>query len=272
MKKSFLVIFFLFICFFSWSQTYKLEKKMEEAIRDCSIAEIDKLINNGLDVNYTEKYQTCTWLYRAVVRYCDRNDKKERKDVIYHLLKKGADPQIACKDGDKPAWVAYRYGDYFLANEIENRGRPDTSQAIKPELIINKGDVSEIKSISISSDSKLLVICTGDYIILMDFENGEILHRINQSAGGISFFPFSDQLLVVHFKEIQIWDLDNSEPLQKQTLTGHTGYIYAIDISTDGKYIVSGASDKTIKYGMLIAEWKSEILKDIKVLSNKLVL
>jgi WD40 repeat protein len=53
---------------------------------------------------------------------------------------------------------------------------------------------------------------------------------------------------------------DSLSPLT--TLKGHNGYIYYIDISPDGKYMVSGSSDKTIKL------WDISRLPQIKEIAS----
>ena len=44
---------------------------------------------------------------------------------------------------------------------------------------------------------------------------------------------------------IKVWNTTNFQLIS--TLVGHTGYVYSLSFSTDGKKIVSGSSDYSIK-------------------------
>jgi WD40 repeat protein len=43
---------------------------------------------------------------------------------------------------------------------------------------------------------------------------------------------------------IRVWDTNNMS--QKAVLIGHTGYIYAVCISLNGEWIISGGFDRSI--------------------------
>ena len=47
---------------------------------------------------------------------------------------------------------------------------------------------------------------------------------------------------------------------QECTLTGHSGYVRSVSYSPDGKHIVSGSEDKTVKI------WDSTTGKEVSVL------
>ena len=47
---------------------------------------------------------------------------------------------------------------------------------------------------------------------------------------------------------------------QECTLTGHSGYVFSVAYSPDGKHIISGSDDKTVKI------WDSSTGKEVSVL------
>jgi len=58
-----------------------------------------------------------------------------------------------------------------------------------------------------------------------------------------------------------VWDIQKGEEIR--TLKGHTGSVWSVSISPDGRYAISGSEDNTIKVwdmekGQLIASFSGE--------------
>jgi WD40 repeat protein/transcriptional regulator with XRE-family HTH domain len=104
---------------------------------------------------------------------------------------------------------------------------------------------------SIAFDSK------GEYIAAGNF-NGEIQvwrtidrQRIFKFKGhmscvwGLVFHPHKDILVSSSDQVIKLWDIDAGQSIR--TLFGHTDWVTAISISSDGDVLASGSDDQTIR-------------------------
>jgi len=256
MKNNILLIllFGLITSYLANAQNQYQYDKMREAIAENSITKVTQLINNGADINYVINE---SYLYYAVMCNSELTGYKY-KGMIYHLLSLGADPEIMTKDGDKPSWLSYRSGQYQLAKEITNYGNKKAN-TYNPQLVINKKNICEINSISFSTDGNRVAIGTSCNIIIIDLVKGYILNTIRIPAQTVCYLPSSYWFASSHYDEIDIWD-GESAIKTKPPLTGHTSSVKCIDVSPNGKYLVSGSLDKTIKV------WEISSQKEIKSL------
>ena len=62
-------------------------------------------------------------------------------------------------------------------------------------------------------------------------------------------------------KTVKLWEVSSGK--QVKEFKGHSDYVYSVSFSSDGKFIVSGSKDKTVKLwnaiGALRANWKRNI-------------
>jgi WD40 repeat protein len=65
----------------------------------------------------------------------------------------------------------------------------------------------------------------------------------------VKWVPGTDYQLVScsYDDTLKLWDYEDDEYFCKQTLTEHASTVWCIAFSADGKYLVSGSEDKTIK-------------------------
>lgn len=65
----------------------------------------------------------------------------------------------------------------------------------------------------------------------------------------VKWVPGTDyQLVSCSYDDcIKVWDYEDDEYFCKQTLSEHDSTVWCIAFSHDGKYLVSGSEDKTIK-------------------------
>lgn len=123
---------------------------------------------------------------------------------------------------------------------------------------------STIYAIAFTPDNQIMVSGGNDRIItLRNLKNGKIIRTFNEHSGSIYALSISSdgQTLVSgsRDKTLKVWHLHtittyNSNSTNRligdgliDTLTGHSDSINAVSISPNGKIIVSGSEDNTIK-------------------------
>jgi len=129
---------------------------------------------------------------------------------------------------------------------------------LKREIQLAADAFEYFSSWSISPDGKLLAVATMNGIDILDAVSGETLQQITppkaqalyQTGSLISTLPplFSldaTLLFTVVENEINIWEASSGQLLH--TLSGHSGEVTSIAISTDGTWLVSASADGTIR-------------------------
>ncbi|MCX7703416.1 MAG: protein kinase [Planctomycetota bacterium] len=107
---------------------------------------------------------------------------------------------------------------------------------------------SWVRAITLSSDSSLLV--SGDYdgyICVIDVASGVVKRRIETKSGWLYALKFISEKQVASAgadRQISIWDVESGE--RKSVLSGHIGVVWALDVSKDGRKILSSANDGSV--------------------------
>jgi WD40 repeat protein len=100
-----------------------------------------------------------------------------------------------------------------------------------------------------SPDGRQLLTCGVDTVIkLWDFESGQLIREFTPAdsalpaAMGIAFTPDGKQFVTGgQDKILRLWDVETGA--QIRTFVGHTDLVWGVDISPDGKYLVSSSVD-----------------------------
>ena len=116
---------------------------------------------------------------------------------------------------------------------------------------------------ALSQDGRFVVSTFGNYLALWDFNTGEFIRTMpghEPESNCLKFTPDSRSIIASSpNKAIWVWDVTSGKVIRKyeefdydkkhklKQETGHSFMIVSIDISSDGKYAVSGSEDKTIK-------------------------
>jgi len=125
-------------------------------------------------------------------------------------------------------------------------------------------DVAEVGlecwSITFSPSGDKLAVASGNYGMITIFAvQGQALKKIAEAQGhaendhfvrvcAIQFTPDGKSLISAGAdKTIRIWDVTGEKPIEKASLTGHTGGLLCLAISKDGKTLASGGDDKAIR-------------------------
>lgn len=120
----------------------------------------------------------------------------------------------------------------------------------KPELVVSTGHSSQINSIVISPNGKILASGSDDDLVkLWDIDTKQELKTFSSHTSDVLTVAFSPNGKVLASggkdKTIKLRYLNTER--EEITFVGHTSYITALAFSPDGKYLVSGSDDKTIK-------------------------
>ncbi len=126
-------------------------------------------------------------------------------------------------------------------------------------------DSSPILAMAVSSDQQTLATASLDGIIQLwrpDPQVGKVplktLKGDQTPIYALRFSADSQQLLSGHDQTIKVWNLN--EGTVQRTLSGHTGKINSLDFSQDGRTLVSGSDDQTIRL------WDAATGKRVKII------
>ncbi len=110
------------------------------------------------------------------------------------------------------------------------------------------GGFTAVYTLMFSPDGKILA--SGGYegkIELWKVESWEHLGTltVGGTAFTIHFSPDSSTLANTGYESVGLWKVDSGEKIA--TLTGHTGWVNAVAFSSDGRSLVSGGDDETLR-------------------------
>jgi WD40 repeat protein len=125
-----------------------------------------------------------------------------------------------------------------------------------PTITVNSGhDASGIQSAALSKDGNYLVTAglIDETIRIWDSTTGRVLKVLSgvSAAGNLKFFGSRNTFAFGNkLGEIGIYEIGSSAPIR--FLRGHTQWVSSLDISPDGKYLVSASWDGTVRLWDLV--------------------
>jgi WD40 repeat protein len=163
-------------------------------------------------------------------------------------------------------------------------GRPDEAEAPAGDIIVWDATTGEelrrfpvehtrtINSVAISPDGRSALTASDDNtLIVWDIETGQVVKRLAGHTDDVNiglFSPDANNPFIVSASDdtsIIIWDLDSAQPLRR--LQGHTQPITGLNLSPDGRRMISTTEDNTL------IVWRIETPQEIIdwVLANRYV-
>jgi len=120
-------------------------------------------------------------------------------------------------------------------------------------LRIFTSDVKTGKQLQFSRDGKTLVSAGVDLVQFWSLDNDQLMRTIKPDCGAYALFAYDDETSVLAVTECGNRDsnvialLDAKTGRRINQLDGHTSVIWSLDLSPDGRFLVSSSGDLTIK-------------------------
>ncbi len=112
-----------------------------------------------------------------------------------------------------------------------------------------EGHTDWVRSIRFARDGKRFLSCGRDGILrLWDADSGKQLREFEKTEGWmqcLAWMPNERRAVCAAGNTIQIWDLDKGEI--ERSLDGHAGGVIGVDVSPDGRRILSCGYDGTVR-------------------------
>ncbi|SCV00086.1 LAME_0G07426g1_1 [Lachancea meyersii CBS 8951] len=125
---------------------------------------------------------------------------------------------------------------------------PTTPSPAKLYSIDMNGHRTDVRAIDISNDGKLLATASNGLLKIWNMKTESCIRTFECGYALTCKFLPGGALVVLGTKsgELQLFDLASSTLLS--TDVGHTDAIWSLDITSDGKRLVTGSADKTVRF------------------------
>lgn len=115
------------------------------------------------------------------------------------------------------------------------------------ELMTFQGHQSAVTSVSFSPDGQRIVSCSVDGTVRVWNTSGNRDQRMLHGSHHSVFSPDSQRLVSAGRNDNTIKVFDVATGTERMALSGHTGRVWSVAFSPDGKRIVSGSFDKSLR-------------------------
>jgi U3 small nucleolar RNA-associated protein 12 len=147
---------------------------------------------------------------------------------------------------------------YSVSTDIDSKKRSaGPAEYSRVHSIEMSGHRSDIRALSISSDNKMVISASNGSLKLWNIKSRNCLRTFECGYVLCASFLPGDALIVTGSKEgaLTLYDVASSS-VQEEFSAAHDGAIWSLDISSDGKTMVTASADKTVKF------WEFRIVQD----------
>ncbi len=110
------------------------------------------------------------------------------------------------------------------------------------------GHTDRVTDVAVSSDGQRALSCSLDKTLrLWDLATGTELACMQHQHGlhGVAFCPDGHRAVSAANQTVHLWDLTTGRELHR--FVGHQGAVVCVAVSPDGRYALSGSSDRTVR-------------------------
>jgi U3 small nucleolar RNA-associated protein 12 len=207
----------------------------DEILKSISESEISMLIVSFATLRLQAKIRSCMWV-----------ESNKKLEILVSLTNNSIE-----------------YHSIPLPEQIK-KSQPNDIHSIKQHSIDLLGHRTDIRTMDISSDNKLLATASNGELKIWNINTSNVIRSFVLEGGYAlccKFLP-GDTLIAVGFKngDLELYDLatssivdrvekaHNSNPTSFQDSEDNGSAIWSMDITPDGKTLVTGGNDKSVKF------------------------
>lgn len=206
----------------------------DEILKSISESEISMLITPFTTLRVMSKIRSCTWI----------SNSNKKLDLLISLTNN----TIECHNIPIPDQI--------------KKTQPNDIHSIKNHSIDLLGHKTDIRAMDISSDNKLLATASNGELKIWNIKTNNVIRSFELESGYAlccKFLP-GDTLIALGFKNgnLELYDLatssliDRVEKAHNSSTTVNSeedgSAIWSMDITSDGKTLVTGGNDKSVKF------------------------
>lgn len=139
------------------------------------------------------------------------------------------------------------------AQEKAARKDPDYTRSLAVEL---PGHRSDIRTLALSSDDRMLASASKGLLKIWNLRTQSCLRTLECGEAICSTFLPGDRMVLLGTGagELELYDISTSSLVEK--MQAHDGKVWALAVHPDGRSVVTGSEDKTVKF------WRFDVVDE----------
>lgn len=147
----------------------------------------------------------------------------------------------------------------IVVYEVPQKAKSKKEETLDYDMTLSvelAGHRNDIRALALSSDDRMLASASTGGLKIWNVRTRNCLRTLECGKALCAAFLPGDKIVVVGTKDghIELYDIAASSLLED--VTAHEGAIWALQVHPDGKCIITGSADKTVKF------WNFEIVQE----------